>query len=229
MKHVDGDVYVCNQTCFIDWVFLNMNYSPLFTKIVVIKKAPGQKEEIGLKVLGPIETILSAFGIVFPEVHKTAPPGTFFSIKKLKEESGLLCYKGYRPVVIFPEGTKTNGLGILNIDEGLVEMIGNAAGLEENLRVHAIRFDHKFQYFSPYNTTDRLGLWSVIGIIQQFASTYIVQYYFNLEGPLHEECKTTQEKSDLIKHALMIRRKEQMMKHSDWRMHQEFLDFWNKT
>jgi len=142
-----------------------MNYSPLFTKIIVVKPAPGQKEKIGLKVLGPIETIFSALGIVFPEVHKVAPPGTYFSIKQLKEESGFLWYKGYRPVVIFPEGTKTNGLGILNIDEGLIEMVGHAASLDQNLRVHAIRFDHKFTYFSPYNTTDAFGFSSLLGII----------------------------------------------------------------
>ena len=36
VKDVEGDVYVCNQTCFADWVWLLFSYSPLFTKIVVV-------------------------------------------------------------------------------------------------------------------------------------------------------------------------------------------------
>jgi 1-acyl-sn-glycerol-3-phosphate acyltransferase len=41
----------------------------------------------------------------------------------LKESSGFLWYRGQRPVVIFPEGTKTNGCGILNIEPDIIKMI----------------------------------------------------------------------------------------------------------
>ena len=56
-----------------------------------------------------------------------------------------------------PEGTKTNGLGVLDIDKDIVKMIDKAGGLDENLRVHSIRFDHHFNYYSPFNTTDSWG------------------------------------------------------------------------
>jgi len=28
---IDGDVIIANQTCFVDWIFLKMQYSPIFT------------------------------------------------------------------------------------------------------------------------------------------------------------------------------------------------------
>ena len=61
-----------------------------------------------------------------------------------------------------PEGTKTNGLGIIDIEKGIIEMIIEAAGMEHNLRVHSIRFDHQFKYFAPYNTTDTTGIMNFI-------------------------------------------------------------------
>lgn len=85
-----------------------------------------------------------------------------------------------------PEGTKTNGLGVLNIDADIVKLIENAGGLNENLRVHAIRFDHEFSYFSPYNTTDSWGFRNLSNTISQFTSKLVIQYYFNLEGVLHD-------------------------------------------
>ena len=36
VKDVEGDIYISNQTCFADWVWLLFSYSPLFTKIVIV-------------------------------------------------------------------------------------------------------------------------------------------------------------------------------------------------
>lgn len=37
VKVLPGDVYICNQTCFVDYLFLLQNMSPIFTKIVVVE------------------------------------------------------------------------------------------------------------------------------------------------------------------------------------------------
>jgi 1-acyl-sn-glycerol-3-phosphate acyltransferase len=42
-------------------------------------------------------------------------------------KSGHATYKGKRPVVIFPEGTKTNGHGVLEIEGDLLKMIVEAS------------------------------------------------------------------------------------------------------
>jgi 1-acyl-sn-glycerol-3-phosphate acyltransferase len=122
----EGDVYVCNQTCFADWIYLYSTYSPIFTKIVIYKPKNGETK-VGLRKMGAFETIMSAIGIKFPEEVTEEPRNVYYSIKQLKEEDGLLCYKNRRPVVIFPEGTKTNGCGILNIDDGVIKLIHDAA------------------------------------------------------------------------------------------------------
>ena len=65
VKHVEGDVLVCNQTCFVDWLFLNLSYSPIFTKIVIVQIKEGYK--IGLRPLSTFEMITHGLGINFPE------------------------------------------------------------------------------------------------------------------------------------------------------------------
>jgi len=88
----------------------------------------------------------------------------------VQNADGFLCYKGLRPVVIMPEGTKTNGLGVLKIDKDVIKMIERAGGLEENLRITAIRFEHTFKYFSPFNTTESWGFYNLMNVVAQFAS-----------------------------------------------------------
>lgn len=161
VTEVEGDVYVCNQTGFIDWIILMQKYSPVFTKIVVVEKKSGEKKA-GLRIMGTFEAVRNALGLVFPEVVDEDKPYIYYSVKQLREEAGFLHYKGKRPVVIFPEGTKTNGCGILNIEPGIVKMIEKACHYDENLRVHAIRFDHTYKFFSPYNSTDDVGFWHLI-------------------------------------------------------------------
>lgn len=161
---LDGDVIIANQTCFIDWFFLKMQYSPIFTKIVIIKSDSGNK--VGLRVLSLYETFGNALGIVLPEEReKGQHDDVYFSVKEIREKHGRF-FKIHKntPIVIFPEGTKTNGQGILDIEKDILQIIEKAASPEENQRIIAIRFDHSFKYFSAYNTTDQTGL-------KQFIST----------------------------------------------------------
>jgi len=74
-----GDLYVCNQTCFADWVYLYMTLSPVFTQIVIVKPTNGPTK-VGLRKLGAFETVLAAFGIKFPE-EVTEENGVYFSVK----------------------------------------------------------------------------------------------------------------------------------------------------
>jgi len=64
-----------------------------------------------------------------------------------------------------PEGTKTNGLGILDIEKDIIKMIDEAAGPDMNLKIHAMRFDHQFKHFAAYNTTDTFGFYNFIACI----------------------------------------------------------------
>lgn len=91
-----------------------MNQSPLFTKIVYVE-LPNGETKVGLRALGFFETLWCAIGLSFPEIITSESPNVYYNIKELIANSGFLHYKGRRPVVIHPEGTKTNGLGVLEI------------------------------------------------------------------------------------------------------------------
>ena len=102
------------------------------------------------------EIFKNSLGIVLPEEReKGKHDDVYFSIKDIREKHGML-FKIHKntPIVIFPEGTKTNGQGILDIEKDILRIIEKAASPEENQRISAIRFDHSFKYFSAYNTTD---------------------------------------------------------------------------
>ena len=126
-----------------------------------------------------------------------------------------------------PEGTKTNGLGVLQIEKGIMKMFNDASTPEQNLRLHSIRFDHLFYYRPSYNTTDEYGIYNTINALVQFSSIYAVSYYFDLEGMIHD-CVNDNDKHEFVKTTLMIETKEQSMKLS-WMDHKEFLKYWQET
>lgn len=164
VEHVASDVIICNSSNFIEYVWLAQQYSPCFTRIVYVE-LPNGESKVGLRILGSIETIFSALGLSFPETVTAESSNIYYSIKELQQADGFLCYKGRRPVVIMPEGTKTNGLGVLDINKDVVKMIEKAGGLDENLRINAIRFEHTFAYFSPFNTTDSWGFSHLFSVV----------------------------------------------------------------
>lgn len=135
----------------------------------------------------------------------------YFNIKDLIDNSGFAHFKGRRPVVIHPEGTKTNGYGVLEIPIEVVKMICEAGSLNGNLRIHSFRFDYDYKYFAPMNTTDSWGFRNVLNNVYQFTSKMKIQYYYNLEGVLID-CQNDKDRGEFIKRTLMTIRKEQSMK-----------------
>lgn len=121
----------------------------------------------------------SALGLKFPETVTSQSSGIYYNIKDLMDNSGAGHYKGRRPIIIHPEGTKTNGLGVLQIDKDLITMITDAAD-KGALKIHTLRFDYEFKYWAPMNTTDSSGFRNLMSSVQQFTSKMKVQYYQNL-------------------------------------------------
>ena len=183
-----------------------MYQSPVFTRIVYVE-LPNGETKVGLRALGLFETFWSAIGLSFPETVTSESSDVYYSIKELINNTGFAHYKGRRPVVIHPEGTKTNGLGVLEIPKELIKMICEAGSLNGNLRIHSMRFDYEYKYFAPMNTTDSWGIRNVVDNVYQFTSKMKVQYYYNLEGVLLN-CQSEKDKHEFIKRTLMPIRKE---------------------
>jgi hypothetical protein len=79
---------------------------------VHVELANGESK-VGLRTIGLMEMFFSAIGLKFPETVTSESSGLYYNIKDLKENTGIGHYKGNRPIIIHPEGTKTNGEGVL--------------------------------------------------------------------------------------------------------------------
>ena len=110
-------------------------------------------------------------------------------------------YVQNRPIVFFPECTKTNGKGVLNIPEQALKMIDDA--VKHEFKIHTLRFDFKFKNTSPYNTTNVRGVRHSIRLLTQFLNQMTVQHFFNLQLGLVSETSKTPDYEKLVKSTLM--------------------------
>jgi 1-acyl-sn-glycerol-3-phosphate acyltransferase len=111
-KIKSGDIILCNNACFIDYLFLEMAYSPLFTAVAINR----ENGKLGLRKLGMLEIMMHAIGIKFPQ--EVNPAHCYTDLTTL-----LNSQYTKRPVVIFPEATKTNGKGVLSFPSDITDMI----------------------------------------------------------------------------------------------------------
>ena len=88
----------------------------------------------GLRPIGRFEILKRACGINFPaRINGNLLSKSF---KELREAQ----YVQARPIVFFPECTRSNGRGVLEFPKEAVEMLESA--LADKFSVHALRFDY---------------------------------------------------------------------------------------
>jgi 1-acyl-sn-glycerol-3-phosphate acyltransferase len=170
-----GDVIISNQVSFLEFIFMEMAYSPCFTAVARNKKTG----KFGLRKIGMFELPFFAIGIKFPrDVEDDA--NFYTSLKALRDSQ----YVKTRPIVVFPEGTKTNGNGVLSFEQDITDILIAAAA--KGLNLHSLRFDYAFAFTAPYNTTDVGGFRSLLSLLIQNRNMMLIQYYFNLEEKLNQ-------------------------------------------
>ena len=176
----------------------------------------------GLRPIGRAELIHRACGINFP--GKVASALLYKSFKDVRQAS----YVQNRPIVFFPECTRSNGKGVLEPPKEAVEFI-QAAIYEGGFAVHALRFDYSLKSSSmqPYNSTDTRGLKHAIIMLSQFLNKMQIQYFFNLhKSPGWSKSMPVEEMTKKLKMALFSKGREYNLD-KDWHDHQEFLKYWN--
>ena len=180
----------------------------------------------GLRTIGSLELIHRACGINFPSQNQTVLTKHFKSFKDVRDS---LYVKG-RPLIFFPECTRSNGKGVLDIPIEAVQLIQKAID-EEKFKIHALRFDYGLSTSSmqPYNSTDVLGIWHSLIMLSQFLTKMQIQYLFNLQEPDQRSGKQTKIMSpeDLNKklsQALQSKGREYSLD-KNWRDHQEYLKY----
>jgi len=106
--------------------------------------------------------------------------------------------------VIFLEGTKSNGQGVLAISEKLSSQLSGKV-------IHAIRFDFLFRFFSPFNTTDACGCKFLIRSLAELTHYMVAYYTPDLDDVIE---KTPKNIVQIISKALTTKKTQYYVKHS---------------
>ena len=107
-------IILSNEGSVADFIYLAMTFSPLFVSIDFVDS---KKDKMGLRPLTGWQLIKRAIGVTLPQEHQNL----YSSFKQIYDA-------GYtkKPIVVFPQCTKTNGRGVLNFPISLQIMLQTA-------------------------------------------------------------------------------------------------------
>ena len=146
------NIIISTQSSLIDWLVLVYNYNP---KILYIAKSKDNKQD-GFIELSYLSIFSYGLGIKF---NRFNPKKKYFDINKYFEQN-----KNGRPLLIFPEATKSNRLAVLPIRSNLMDEIYKMAQKNSiNIRSEII-----INKNYDINTTDTFGLKSLFNLSCNF-------------------------------------------------------------
>ncbi|TPX46624.1 hypothetical protein SeMB42_g02962 [Synchytrium endobioticum] len=152
-----GDVIAANHTSYVDVLYLASRYAPLF---VTPTQTPGQVT---------VETVWSAFSksIRSPPLEQTGEP--------LSEVSRKARIAGRGPIVVFAEGTTSNGRGILRMTKVFEHLDPSKT------KIHVIGLKYDYDDFAPTFTVGNF-LTHVFVMACQWVNTLEVRYLIGEEA-----------------------------------------------
>jgi hypothetical protein len=126
-----GDLIIANHTSYVDVLYLSYKYAPVFATVVKNEK------DDGFSVVR--QSFISA---LFCDIFN----GLLDNAKKEKLVDVIKYARDYHlgPVVIFPEGTTSNGFSTLKFQGSLFENLS-----KENTRLHFIALKYEYVEFNP--------------------------------------------------------------------------------
>ncbi|KAJ0398759.1 hypothetical protein P43SY_009827 [Pythium insidiosum] len=131
-----GDVVVCNHTSFLEVLYLARRFSPVFVFVTPAGASKGLVHACGL-----IEALVRALSL--PVADDRATP------RKLAD----VVARASGPVVVFPEGARSNGKSVLRFLP-ILEQLPLARG-KAATRVHLVAFRYEYKHFSPSHSAGR--------------------------------------------------------------------------
>jgi hypothetical protein len=137
------DIIFSSQSSFIDWLILIYNYNP---KILFIAKSKDNKKDSFIE-LSYFNIFAYGAGIKFDKYNQNKKYFDIVSYLRNKNKK--------RPLLIFPEVTKSNRLAVLSIRSNLMDTIYKELKNNENINIRSeliINKNHEI------NTTDTFGL-----------------------------------------------------------------------
>ncbi|KAK9722201.1 Lysophosphatidic acid:oleoyl-CoA acyltransferase 1 [Basidiobolus ranarum] len=127
-----GDIIVANHTSYIDIIYLYFRYDPVFTQIYSSKS-----------VVRPLSfwSALKECG-TYPEIEPKSKVQTY----TLSELCDIAKEQGRGPLVVFPEGTTSNG-------RALLKFTSIFDGLDiQKIRIHIVALKYVYEDYAPVYT-----------------------------------------------------------------------------
>ncbi|KAH8550946.1 hypothetical protein BGW37DRAFT_468044 [Umbelopsis sp. PMI_123] len=127
-----GDVIIVNSSSYIDILYLTFRFAPLFTQIdATTNKVKFISTQEAIKQCGK-----------YPELSLDT------KTYSLKEASQLAKKQGLGPIVVFPEGTTSNGRALLKF----IPLFKDFSLPEKEVKLHVLGLKYEYNHFSPTYT-----------------------------------------------------------------------------
>ncbi|KAI9293511.1 hypothetical protein K502DRAFT_350948 [Neoconidiobolus thromboides FSU 785] len=201
-----GELIIVNSSSYLDLLYLQMKYNPVFTKICS-KTGRLSKDTLWNSIIN--------FGkLTILKDNDSHELNEF--IQCVKNE-------GLGPIVIFLEGTSTNGRGVLKPITDLFNDLN-----EDNLNMRVVYIKYPFNDFSPTFPIGNLGF-HFIKLISQFKNNIIIQILNNEEANSYiKEKENEGDRTQLIASLLSnVSKLRKLTLNIDDK--KEFIEYYNKN
>ncbi|CAG8547465.1 3270_t:CDS:2 [Funneliformis mosseae] len=147
-----GDIIVCNWVSYVEIFYLTFRFDPIFTQYY-----PATNTLRPISLWKAIWTTGS-----YPNLDPPIETETF----TLQELINYAKAKRSRPIVIFPEGTTSNGRALLKFNP----IFKNVSIPVNDFKIHIFTVRYDFENFSPTYTVGN-KFWHFIRLCSQFINT----------------------------------------------------------
>ncbi|CAO3665039.1 unnamed protein product [Umbelopsis ramanniana] len=157
-----GDVIIVNSSSYIDILYLAFRFSPLFTQIDATTNQ--------VRFITAQEAIAQCGK--YPELAVDA------KTYSLKEASQLAKKQGLGPIVVFPEGTTSNGRALLKF----IPLFKDFSLPEKEVKIHILALKYEYNHFSPTYTVGNKAV-HFLKLCCQLSNTLLVKWLSPNESP----------------------------------------------
>ncbi|ORX95616.1 hypothetical protein K493DRAFT_282622 [Basidiobolus meristosporus CBS 931.73] len=165
-----GDIIVVNHTSYIDILYLYFRYDPVFTQVYL--------SNLSVRPLS-VWSALKACG-TYPEAEPKSKVQTY----SLNELSEIAKQQNRGPVIVFPEGTTSNG-------RALLKFLSLFDGLNiQKVQVHIVALKYTYEDYAPVYTVGN-RFFHLFRLCSQYTNTLSVKRLNSSEVSLAEESSST--------------------------------------
>eukprot|EP01132_Coremiostelium_polycephalum_P010042 gene10042-12311_t len=161
-----NSIVICNHTSYIDIIYLCYRFSPTFAVPPTMDQSSNTTDRLCRMSLTE-----ALFNALFSPEKKYDSKESVDSAKLVEE----ICVQSWNgPLVVLPEGTTSNGMGLLQMPEFL-----NASGFKvaaKSTSIHLIGLTYQYSIYSPSYTCVKSWLVHLFNVCSHLSNHIEVKY-----------------------------------------------------